>query len=410
MDRPSELHEHYEKLLGISDPWRVDRVDLDVRAARVDLYVIYRTDAPVQCPVCGVQCPRRDHSPPRSWRHLDTMQFQTILHASVPRAHCKEHGVHTIKTSWSERYSRFTMLFERFAIDVILACENIADAARLLRLSWDEMSLIQSKAVTRGLQRRTFRKIRYLGIDEKSFQKKRRFVTVLNDLERRTVLDVAPSKTQEAAETLIRKLPARTRHSIKAISMDLAIVYRMAAAATLPKAAIVFDKFHISKFLNEAVEQTWRRENRARRKNNDDSLSKTRFLWLSNPASLTPEQSKEFANLRKTLSCVGRAWQLREAFKQFWRYSYKGSAKNFFKRWYFWATHSRLPSMIYVARRLKKHLNQLLNYINHPLTNAASEGINSRIQSIRARGRGFRSFDNFRATILFHLGGLELYP
>ncbi|EMM99805.1 transposase domain protein [Leptospira noguchii str. 2007001578] len=103
-------------------------------------------------------------------------------------------------------------------------------------------------------------------------------------------------------------------------------------------------------------------------------------------------------------------WQIKEAFKKFWSFSYKGNAEKFFKRWYFWATHSKLKPIIKVAKMLKRNLKYILTYFSHRITNAGSESMNSRIQKIKSNARGFRNFQFFRISILFHLGGLNLYP
>ena len=184
-------NEHYARLLGLEYPWQVESVKLDIKQAEVVIEVEYDVFTEVPCPECGANCVLYDHAETRIWRHLDTMQFKTFLRARVPRGNCKEHGIKTIKASWSEPYSRFTLLFTKFSIDVILACKSLSDASRLLGLSWDELHSIQERAVNRGLSRRREEKIKYLGIDEKSFKKNRVFVTVLNDLDRGRVLDLS---------------------------------------------------------------------------------------------------------------------------------------------------------------------------------------------------------------------------
>ena len=107
---------------------------------------------------------------------------------------------------------------------------------------------------------------------------------------------------------------------------------------------------------------------------------------------------------------VGRAWSIAQAFEDFWTYRYAGSARKFFDRWYFWATHSRLKPVIEAAKTLKRHLPGLLAYCKHRITNAVAEGMNSKIQLIKANARGFRNFEKFRIAILFYCGRLDLYP
>ena len=410
MTSKEDLETHYSKLLGIESPWTVNSVNLDLPANKVDIEVSYNPNEKVECPVCGEKCSRKDHTEKRTWRHLDTMQFQTLLHARIPRAQCPEHGIKNIKTPWSEPYSRFTLLFVRFAIDVIKACGNLSDAAALLRLSWDEIQLIQARAVKRGMERRRQKHIKYLGIDEKNFKKGRKFVTVLNDLENQRVLDVRPGKNKEAADELLLSLSKRTRNSVKAVAMDMTEVYRRSVEEKLPDAAIVFDKFHLVRYLSEAVASIWKSESYSLSREKNDILIGTKFLWLKNPEKFTDEQRNSFRKFELQAYKVGRGWSIKEAFKKFWTYNSKGYAKKFFTRWYFWATHSRLKPMIRAAKTLKRHLAGMLTYFDHPITNAGSEGMNARIQAIKASARGFRSFEHYRTSILFHCGKLELYP
>ena len=107
---------------------------------------------------------------------------------------------------------------------------------------------------------------------------------------------------------------------------------------------------------------------------------------------------------------VSRAWAIREAFAPFWNYHYTGPARKFFDRGYFWATHSRLLPIIQAAKTLKRHLPGLLAYTKHRITNATAEGTNGKIQLIKANARGYRNFAQYRMAILFHCGGLDLYP
>ncbi len=174
------------RLLGLSDPWRVDDVQLGTKTVEVS---ISHSGGTLECPNCSTNCPGYD-SRERRWRHLDTMQYQTILVAAVPRVECPDHGVHQVGVPWAEPGSRFTAMFEWLAIDWLLAA-NLSAVAKLLSLSWDEVDGIQSRAVKRGLARRELVPTEHLGVDETSFQKRHEYVTGIADASRGTVLHVA---------------------------------------------------------------------------------------------------------------------------------------------------------------------------------------------------------------------------
>jgi transposase len=396
-------------LLGLDDSWRVESVDLEVENKRVEIRLIH-AGGRVACPECGRDCPIADHAEERRWRHLDTMQFATELVARLPRARCAEHGVKTLEAPWAGKHSRFTLLFEAFAIDVLLACKNVKAAAKLLGLSWDQANLILGRAVDRGMARREATPIAHLGLDEKSFGKGQDYVTVMTDVNGSRVLDVAPERTREAAETLLETLSDEQREKVKAVAADMASAYTSAVSAKLPNADVVHDKFHVAKHLGEAVDKVRRKENKTLSAEGDETLKGTRYLWLFAAANLSPEQRRRFKAIKNAELKTARAWAMKEQFRWFWRHVYWTSAAGFFARWYGWAVRSRLLPMARVAKMLKRRLQGLLNYFRHRITNAASEGFNSVIQSLRYAARGFRNFENYRARILFFCGKLDLKP
>jgi transposase len=404
-----ELRQHYALLLGLDDSWRVESVDLKVEKKRVEIRLAHAGGG-VKCPECGDLCGIADHAEERRWRHLDTMQFATEIVARLPRARCPEHGVKTTEAPWAGKHSRFTLLFEAFAIEVLDACRTIGAAAELLGLSWDQAQSIMNRAVERGLARREPTPIPHLGLDEKSFGRGHDYVTVMTDLGGSRVLDVTPERTREAAETLLETLSDDQRKQVQAVAADMAPAYAAAVAATLPAAELVHDKFHVAKHLGEAVDKVRRAENKALAATGDDALKGTRWLWLHAHSQLTRAQRRQFATVRNAELKTARAWAMKEQFRWFWRHVYRTSAESFFARWYGWAIRSRLSPMKRVAKMLRRHLPNLLNYFRHPITNAASEGFNSVIQSLRYAARGFRNFANYRARILFFCGKLELKP
>ena len=192
--------------------------------------------------------------------------------------------------------------------------------------------------------------------------------------------------------------------------MDMWQAFVSSAKTNVPQAEIVHDKFHVSKYLNEAVDKVRRRENKDLQADGDDRLKGTRQLWLFNEDKLDEDRHNELlAAMRNDLK-TGRAWAIKENFRHFWTYTYASSAEGYFARWYSWAIRSRLEPVKKVARMLKKHLGGSLSYFRHPITNAITEGFNSRIQSIKSAARGFRSFANYRMRVLFYCGKLEMMP
>ena len=405
----NELNAHYRLLLGLDSNWEVRDVDLSLEGLRVEIVLEFVGHALV-CPECGQTSGRHDLAPERQWRHLDTMQFETVLRARVPRCACAKCGVKTIPVPWADKHSRFTLMFEAFAIRVLQACSSVKQGAELLGLNWESVQTILARAVARGLAHRNIAQVEHVGLDEKSFGHGQSYVSMMYDLDGARVLEVVEDRTQAAAENLWKTLPESQREKIQAVAMDMSSAYEQATRQFAPQAEIVHDKFHVSKHLNEALDQVRRTENKDLQSRQDNRLKRTRQLWLFAEHNLTDQHIARFGDLRDSDLKTARAWALKENFRWFWTYQYAGRAKTFFQEWYGWACRSRLPPIIKVAKMLHRRLDNLLTYMRHPITNAVAEGFNSKIQNLKSSARGFRSFANYRLRILFYCGKLEMMP
>jgi transposase len=406
--RDTEL---YRQLLGIEPPWSVDRIDLNVKERRVDVWSEHRAGTKWPCPECGEKLPVYDHAPERAWRHLDSCHFKTFLHARPPRVQCPEHGVRQVRLPWAEASSRFTAMFERLAIDVLLET-NVEGAARLLDLSWDEAWHIADRAVQRGLARKKKRPIRQIGIDEKAVAKGHEYFTLVYNLEQGTVEFISDTRKQEALDAYFHSLTPKQLASIEAIAMDMWQPYVNSALQNVPDAEqkIVFDKFHIMRYLTKAVDMVRKREHRALFAEGDATLKGSKYLWLYSRENLPEKHEARFAELQGADLKTGRGWAIKENFRHLWSYETVGRARAFWKRWNGWAVRSRLAPIIQAAATIRRHIDNVLTFIKHRVTNATSEGLNSKIQTVKQMARGFRNREHFRTAIFLRCGGLDLYP
>ena len=215
--RDTEL---YRYLLGIEPPWTVERVELDLVNQRVDVWARHEEDLRWPCPECGALVALYDHAPERSWRHLDSCQFKTFLHARPPRVTCTEHGIRQVRLPWADAKARFTLLFERLAIDVLRESDTLG-ATRILRISWDEAWHILERAVARGLMAKEKRICAQIGVDEKSVGKGHTYMTLVCDLDTSTVEYITEDRKQTSLDGYFQDLSEEQKKGIEAVAMDI---------------------------------------------------------------------------------------------------------------------------------------------------------------------------------------------
>lgn len=401
------LSTHYQQLLGLASPWKVDHVDLSIPNKQVMVKLLY-TGKSVRCPECGESCAIYDHAPEQKWRHLDTMQFETVLIARIPRCNCKQHGVKTAGVPWADKHTRFTLMFEGFVVELLQHCSNTRAVSNMLGLNWHAVNQIMRRAVARGLKRRDMEAVDHLGIDEKSFRAGQQYVTLCYDLTGGRVLEVVENRTTEATEQLLGSLTENQRSTVKAVALDMWQPFASAVGKLIPGADIVHDRFHISKYLNEAVDTIRRQESRKLNESGNKTLNGSRYAWLRNPENMTDKQRASFDELMTCELKTGTAWSLKNIFRAFWRFTCPDSADYFFTYWCGVVDRSELKPLIAVKDMLVRHKDNIFNYFKHRVSNAVSEGLNSKIQVIKASARGFHSFESYRTRILFYCAKLNM--
>ena len=287
------------------------------------------------------------------------MQFATYVHCETPRVKCKEHGVKSMVVPWAGRNSRFTLLFEAFAIRVLQAARSVEEARKLLGLNWHQVEAIRQRAVARGLSRREEEAIACLGVDEKSFRRGHNYITSAVDLEGSRVLEVVEERTEVACRSLLEAaLTEKQRSQVEAVALDMWPAFASAVEATLEKAVIVHDRFHVSKYLNEAVDLVRRQENKELSREDDHRLKGSRYLWLMNAENVDERFQEAFSALKNSDLKVSRAWAIKELFRDFWEYRTRGWGRRHFNKWYSWAIRSRLMPIQESRQNAKTALGQ----------------------------------------------------
>jgi len=402
---PMDSTSFYSQILGITSPWKIVNVELDMKAKRVVIRV--EVDRKIKWGHPETKLAASLHKwTERTWRHLDTCQFETLITANVPSVKHQDGSIEEVAVPWAERYQRITKMLAQAVILWLEACGNVSKVAEIMGLDWGTVNSIMKAAVERGLLRREKEVIEYVGMDEKSFRRGHIYASILNDLDNNRVWDMVEGRKTENAMDLLDTLSEEQKTGVRAVAMDMWAAYEKAVSETLPNADIVHDKFHISSYLNQAVDDVRKEEHQQLMKEGDETLKNSKYQWLRNFPDLRCEpsfQSLFNANLKTSL-----AWRLKECFSGFWTYRYSGAAKTFFKDWCKQVKRSKLEPMMKVASMLENRLQGLLNYLIHRITNAASEGMNSLVSRIIANARGLRTFAKLRIRVLFYLGKLDL--
>ena len=395
--------ELFQMALGLADPWRVVRSSFDVEKGRLDIKIDFPRGSKFRCPVCGELCTAYDTSD-KTWRHLSFFQHEAYLHARVPRVKCDACGVKQIGVPWAREDSGFSLLFEAFIMSMVkvMPVNNVAEKVnehdtRLWRIVLHYVEKARDRSVFSDVIRAAF--------DETSARKGHDYVTLFSDLDTRRVIFVADGKDSSTVEAFAADLKAHggDPEAITEVCIDMSGAFIKGTAEHLPNAQITFDKFHAVKIVNDAVDQVRRGEQKTR-----PELKKTRYIWLKNSTNLTQPQQETLGNLSKSNLKTARAYQIRLTFQDLYSQPSRADGEVFLKKWYFWATHSRLQPMIDAAKTVKRHWDGILRWFDSKIANGFSEGINSLIQAAKAKARGYRSTRNLKAMIYLIAGKLEL--
>lgn len=405
-----KIQQLFDQFLDLQNPYHVDRIEVDMEENRVDVYIHMDRGAAVTCPTCGQVCPRYDHRA-SSWRHLDLFEYTTILHCDVPRVECPEHGVVTMHVPWAEGLTGYTKIFEQQVIGW-LSETTISAVSRRMRLNAKTVASMMQRAVDRGLARRRASDCSTLCVDETSFKKRHKYVTVISSPVDGAVIDVREGRTAESMSSFYRNLTPLQRHSIQRVNMDMWPAYISATRLWLEDAdsKICFDRFHVMKMILDALDKVRRHEHKELRGNGSGVLTGSKYVWLTNLSKMTREDKINFADIRATVNRTSRAWSIKEAAAQLWHYLGRTWAVKEWNRWIRWARRSKLEPIKRVAATIREHLWGVVNAIVHKTNNGFAESVNAKIQLAKKRARGYRSFESFRVAILFYCGNLELNP
>ena len=392
----------FTQALGIEDPWKLDKIDFNKDDGRLDIYISHKRGSKFPCPECGEKSTIHD-TKERTWRHLNFFQYRAYIHAKMPRTKCTEHGVLQVKAPWAEPGSGFTMLFEAFIMELATAM-TVNEIADLVGEHDTRLWRILTRYVGEARAKEDYSSTDKIGIDETSSKKGHNYITIFVDLDQSKIIYITEGKDSSTVDSFALNLKSHNGDpkNIKKVCCDMSPAFIKGVAENFSQAKVTFDKFHVMKAVNKAVDQVRRNE-----QSDNKELKKTRYIWLKNKNNLTKKQQEKFKSLSEMNLKTMRAYNLRLALQEFWDIDDITTAAIYLQKWYLWAIRSQLEPMVEIGQFINRHWQGIMNYIESHINNGILEGLNSIVQTIKRKARGFRNLNNFMTAIYLQCGKLD---
>lgn len=390
--------------LGVDAPWFISDKRFDLEAKRLDVWIDFRKGSKFPLHEGGEEWPVYD-TEEKVWRHLNFFQHECHLHIRVPRVRTDDGRTLTVLPPWAGKMLGFTLLFEALLIEL---CRNmpIRHVAKLVNVSEKKLWHMLKVYVYGAQENDDCEEVTQVGMDETSVAKGHSYITLFVDLAKRRTLLVAEGKGSETVQEFAQNLkdrggdPAR----ISDVSCDMSPAFIKGVRENLPQAAITFDKFHIIKIINEAVDKIRRDEAIT-----NPLLRKARYVFLKNDANLTAKQrqKKEELQVADLNLRSMEALRMRETFQQIYNAASAPEFVELLKQWLQWVKNSSLKAMHKAAQMVEDHWSGIVNWHSSRLNNAILEGLNSVLQAAKRKARGY-SPRNFAIIALLLTGKLNL--
>lgn len=399
--------ELFSKALMIESPWFIEDLKFNPAEGKLEIWInfirgssFFYEDADL-----GVQGMYKAYDTTlKTWRHLNFFQYECYLHAWVPRVDLGKKK-RQVKVPWEGQSSGFTLLFEALILELVKVMP-VHQVSQLLgvydKKLWDMMkSYVESCRAEED-----FSEVKVVGVDETSVRRGHDYVSLFVDLEMKRTIFVSEGRDHKVVDAFSKDLTDHqgSPDNIEQISSDMSPAFIKGVETYLPAAAIVFDRFHVTKLLNEAVDKVRRVEVKA-----NPILTGNRYLFLKNTTNLSPSQKNKLESIRvsglnlKTM----KALAIREAFQQIYSAPSPELFHQWLKKWYFWATHSRIPQIIEAAKTIKRHWDGVINWVDYQISNGILEGFNSVFQAAKAKARGYRKTETIKTIIYILTGKLD---
>lgn len=345
----------------------------------------------------------------RKWRHLNFFEHKCYLHCRVPRIRMSDGKVRMASVPWARPGSGFTLLFEAYAMKLIESEMPVTSVAKRTGVTQPRIWKVFRHWVSAAVGRIGMEGVTRIGIDETSSRRGHRYITNFVDLDTRRLIFCTPGKGEDTVGRFVRELESKggDRKSIKVVSMDMSPSFISAHGKYFRGASIVFDKFHIVKMLNEAMDKI-RKADKADKK----LLKGHRFTLLCRSKNLPEKKRMELETLLLTYPQIGEAYKFKEGFFDVFSFKKPAAAVSYLKKWCKAVMRTTLTPLKKFVSTLKSHWSGVITNFTCPgVNNGILEGMNQKIQLAKRRARGFALVSNFIDMAYFVCGKLKLgYP
>ena len=400
------MNQLFEMALSIKEPYYIKDLQFDPSQKKLDIYIDFRKGAKFE--IAGddgnnIQAKAYD-TVDKTWRHLNFFEHECYLHARVPRVK-HQGGIKQVKMPWEGLSNGFTLLFEALLLQLCLGM-TVYKASKVVSVSDDKLWRMLEKYIMEALRQADYSDVTAVGIDETSQRKHHDYITLFVDMMQRKTLFISDGKGNETVEEFVVMLEQQggKAENIAQVSCDMSPAFIKGVRENLPNAEITFDKFHVMKIINEAVDKVRKQEVKE-----EPNLKGLKYLFLKNKENLSLNDLEKLNTIqlihcgKKTL----KAWHLKELYKEIYKAENKVVFEKLLKKWYYLASHSRMEPVKEAAKTIKKHWDGVLNWVDSKLNNGVLEGLNSIIQAAKAKARGYASSRNFKIIAFLLTGKLD---
>ena len=402
--------ELFQLALNITDPWFVSDLNFDAESKRLDVYINFKKGSTfnyidLENNSKTISNLKAYDTKDKIWRHLNFFEHECYLHARVPRVKLPNGKTKLIKTPWEGLSNGFTLLFEALLLQLCQAMP-VSKVAAITKTSDDKLWNMLDRYIDKTREHEDFKDIDAIGLDETSRAKGHEYITLFVDLKKRRTIFITKGKDNTTIKHFSKDFKEHNGdiNNIKNVSCDMSLAFIKGVKENLPKAEITFDKFHILKIINEAVNSVRKQEVAT-----NNILKGTKYIWLKNYNNLTKKQKEQLNEL--TMSNMNiktiRAYNIRQSFQDIYQANTQEEFITYLNKWYYWATHSKLEPIVKVAKAIKRHWDGIVKWYESKINNGILEGLNSVIQATKSKARGYKTFKNYKIIVYLLTGKLD---